>query len=263
MAEVRNRLPRELRDLIYANIWDLQTLQHSAYAMVLSLLERCTKKGECKERLHAPSLKPHFINPAFVGQETAFEIVEAWYKAIAKIDDNPLIICFPYRLENLVSTDPFHIGLDSATALRALTIKLDLDFEVYRQQSRKDRGESHATTLLDIPKLQEDWAPLLAIRKKAGFQLTIKLVQRRIRLKVWKDVFEFLKPTVDIFKKEGTHVSVIFKYRGHFRVSVERELNTAGQFPPPTWHRDAVKYFDKVCANLKPARESSGIFELY
>ncbi|KAF2125000.1 hypothetical protein P153DRAFT_370325 [Dothidotthia symphoricarpi CBS 119687] len=249
MAKMRKRLPLELRDMIYAHLWDFETLDTAPHRMFSPLKEPCREsKGKCKTSEHAHDDKPHFVNPDFVGREASLEIVKAWYKAAAISHGHLFFAYTSDAIKSLLTTDAFHVGLNPATVLRAMTIDVNLDCLAAMEKQRKVISGTETTDMLDIPSLQQEFEPLLKVKNKTGFKLTFDVTQWHIRLNVWKEMFEVVKPVVDVFKKEGAIIRVIFKCHYHLDgyIRLEGELDTASIFPPPTWHQDAVAHFDKL-----------------
>ena len=86
-AEMRRYLPRELRDMIYAQLWDFRTLQATQLDMRNMMIDRPARLKPCicddgasgtyLCARHQPV--HHFAKPGFVGKEAAQEVIEAWH----------------------------------------------------------------------------------------------------------------------------------------------------------------------------------------
>lgn len=93
--EMQARLPLELRNMVYKHIWDFNTTFETYNGLVFLAQRRCQgfcegKEEECQRLASTsePGTKsscrshrntPFFMRPGYVGQETAREVVEAWY----------------------------------------------------------------------------------------------------------------------------------------------------------------------------------------
>lgn len=68
--------------------------------------------------------KPHFIDPAYVGHNTALEAVEMLYKVAV-----PGVFCVrkPEDLHQTLLKDPFQVGFDATRMLRSLILECKVD----------------------------------------------------------------------------------------------------------------------------------------
>jgi hypothetical protein len=99
---MQHRLPRELRDMIYAQLWDPEMLDESHERMIDAIEEEYTEDRRCacqlllkqdaKPWVAFDALKcmthkvlPHFLRPVYVGNESAQEVVEAWHLEMSKL----------------------------------------------------------------------------------------------------------------------------------------------------------------------------------
>jgi hypothetical protein len=86
---------------------------------------------------------------------------------------------------------------------------------------------------------------LLLIENKAGFDLGIKLSQRKIQLNTWLHAFAQLKPILDAFEKEGADVRIFWMYdMDHEHVDVE--CNELIKNHGPDWKEDVITFLDTV-----------------
>jgi hypothetical protein len=182
-------LPRELRDLVYDDIWTKEYIRESCDIMVGTL-----------QRTRSDRL-PHFVLPQFVGLMIARELVEAWYRLAPGVL-KPFNTHCPQDIQTLVDHDAFDIGLNPATVLRELDIGLDIDSFA---SSSGDFG-------IDTQPIINGLKHLLKIEMKNGFRLRIQLLQQRVRLNLWKQCFTMLKPTLQAFETESSNVSVTWGY---------------------------------------------------
>ncbi|KAI4948135.1 hypothetical protein J4E91_006129 [Alternaria rosae] len=138
----------------------------------------------------------HVVLPEYVGAEPAKENVQMWYEITAAET-----CCSSWRVpgrhnlgENLRT-----VGLDPATALRFLSIEVPNATLVL---GNKDSTFQGATSRQDAFNL------LLRIKRKAGFKLNFLIYCDCIRLNMWPEILDLLRPTVEVFEQEGAHVSV-------------------------------------------------------
>ncbi|KAF1843340.1 uncharacterized protein K460DRAFT_341351 [Cucurbitaria berberidis CBS 394.84] len=219
-TSMRARLPRELRDMVYAQLWDAKTLDKTWKSMELSLFN---DQDESWRILHLP----HFVNSSIVGPESVLEVVEAWYQLVSVIG-SPFHAGSLESLERLVTADAFSIGTDATTLLRELVLEFEIIYlippsEYYRQCVRL----------------------LHKIKNKSGFKLTIKFLQRRISMDFWLDALESLRPILEVFEEEGASVRVFFQYL-HLKLLpvIEYDLHDARKNPSSNWRQEAIKALD-------------------
>ncbi|KAI4923408.1 hypothetical protein J4E85_008446 [Alternaria conjuncta] len=88
---------------------------------------------------------------------------------------------------------------------------------------------------------------LLSIKKKRGFMLTIRVLQKYVRLNVWQRIFDMCRDTVAIFEKEGARVRVQFVYNSfHPRRVPKYDMLPGLRHPESNWREDAVRFFDNA-----------------
>jgi hypothetical protein len=133
---MRSLLPRELKDMIYMQIWDYDAIKEHNRNMEPRAQYKCTCQvctnvtGEtCRNRWKLPD----FIKPESEGPETAREIVEAWYKTVIREADDPddggftVELSKPSEFEHFVGQDAVAVGVISAEFLRRLEISVKLE----------------------------------------------------------------------------------------------------------------------------------------
>jgi hypothetical protein len=145
------RLPREIRNMIYAHIWDKKYLESEGYSWMDSYIT-----SNDIETLGILERFPHVIKPHFVGPEVAHEIVKEWYSA------HSLQLRWDFtegRLNKVITRDFFNVGFRPATALRKLELCFDIEnFALGEIDSQSNNATSRrkalCTTLQDY---QEVW----------------------------------------------------------------------------------------------------------
>jgi hypothetical protein len=239
MMKMQERLPQELRDMIYEYIWLPD--EHKKLDPIIQ--RRCCCPARESNHVWMPQVKAywrkpeeqkctcfsetygtHIMDPEFVGSEPAREIAEAWCRVKAKlrheITIGPLETTNEAgdRLGDIVCGRLQHAGLDASMVLRALHFELDLDtLEVERPYGRMEGGplgfksEAERKAFFD---------PLYRIKKKSGFRLTVELCQWTIDLDRWEEAFNIFKPMLTRFENEGAHVLIFWQpYSGSDSVS--------------------------------------------
>ncbi|KAF2824239.1 hypothetical protein CC86DRAFT_457065 [Ophiobolus disseminans] len=238
--EIRTRLPRELRDMVYAHLWHDISMEHEAH-MIVSVKRACTRKGglshtengpECDCRAHLP----HFVKPAFVGASIALEVVEAWYKMSQQSEYHPFVVTSVPNIERLVTVDTFAVGLNPADVLRKFGLHVNIE-ELVDLPGREP--------VTDLLKVRQGLALLSKIKNKNDFKLEITLGQRRIRLNLWPVVFDLIRPMVLEFEKNGAHVHIRWLYDGYTPCEVDRELNDLVKEAPAGWKKDVMAWFEE------------------
>jgi hypothetical protein len=92
--------------------------------------------------------------------------------------------------------------------------------------------------------------PLYKIKNKFGFNLSIEISQRQIRLNQWPDIFSTFQPVLEHFEKEGAHVRVRFCYDSKERNNPPVMIDLNDLFPhnnPAAWKTDVIAELENVC----------------
>jgi hypothetical protein len=226
--------------MIYAHLWDRDTLDTHFTLMKFPLIMDCSGKS-CATGdnvgCHWHQDQPHFIKPAFVGPEAALEVVEAWYKVMGTATHHPFRAIQLREIERLVTADAFFVGINPADVLRKLDLKFDMDELVLLSGKTFEADQSIAQHYLGL---------LLKIKNKSSFKLNIELSQRRIRLNLWPHAFELLRPILSVFNKEGAHVRIYWTYSGPMYTLIQHELNTLIEKHESNWKKDVIAFLDTV-----------------
>ncbi|KAI8937902.1 hypothetical protein NX059_005586 [Plenodomus lindquistii] len=132
---------------------------------------------------------PHYLSREFVGNSTVIEVVQSLYR---KIGSFSLMVCHTNWLKDILARDPFHVGITTAEALRNIAY-------------------------VDAEALRNDFSALNCIAKKPDFKLHLQLVQRNLRLRVFKEVMDVLYDVIDEFVEHGASVTASWAYRGNWK----------------------------------------------
>jgi len=251
----QQRLPRELRDMVYAHIWDSKTLADTNRSMIPIMDSRCRSlRQDCKKAMTTfvesdaidgchHNLAPYFIKPVFVGQDSALEMIEAWYSRLARGNDYYAMGIHVTDIPSFLHQDKFHVGLKPAAILRRLAVVLNADSTIAILEEESD-GEH-------VYKLH--FKRLLSIEKKRDFTLTLRVLQKYIRLNVWQRIFDTFRDTVVNFEKAGGRVRVQFVYDSFYPRRVPKyDMLPALRHPESNWREDAVRFFDNVRSSRHP-----------
>ncbi|KAF1946881.1 hypothetical protein EJ02DRAFT_199028 [Clathrospora elynae] len=220
-----DRLPRELRDMVYAQIWSVDYIEENFMSMV----------GISKGLSRAKAV-PHVVDTSYVGLEMGLEIVEAYYGHAV---GNGMFEAQHLRdVDRLIDCDAFNVGVDPATVLREMGIKFHLD------------ELADAKRNIDMEEVKRSFDRLLKVVKKKGFKLRIELSQRRIRLNVWPKFFDILRPILLAFEEGGADVAIQWSYTDHdWLYDVSLPLNDLIKQSNPKWKVDiqtALEYEETI-----------------
>jgi len=247
------RLPLELRKMVYKHVWDAPTLQSTQGSMAYLVHRRCRgarkgKEEECQEvaSTYEPGTRytcymhpcfmhtwtPFFVRPGYVGQETAREAVEAWYKIIGTWWPTMWNIGDLIELQHIIRRDVFFVGLDPSKLLRSLT----LDLHTESLFTSRD-GESTQGCIDSLP----------SIKRKTDFKLIIHLRQRNISFNSWSTAFDALRHVVTVFEGEGAHVEATFTYdKESLCLKITWDLLPALKSGNDDWRAEAERYLNSV-----------------
>jgi hypothetical protein len=244
-ARMHDRLPREIRDMINAAFWDGDYGINKEGAEVT-----WRAMGTTPGALHSKLISriSHIVLPEYVGAEIALENVQMWYEITARICPSRFRLDgmnIGERLKTTLCKDSFQVGLDPATILRTLAICLD-DTELIL-------GHRHSA-FKDAISRRDAFDCLLRIKKKHGFQLSFQIGQDTIRLNLLPEIFDLLRPVVEVFEQEGAHVRVLTTYSLFYSNSADDEgmdvhtdiKHLVRSYDPATWKRTIIEYFDGV-----------------
>jgi hypothetical protein len=220
------QLPRELRDMIYGYLWTSENLR-AAHLFL----------AQDSESMRLRS-RPHIMDPTYVGCEMALESLEKFYH-LASDAPETCHLQWPEQVRAFVHNDVFGLGLVPARFLRALTIRLDLEWLT-----------TLITRTFDASRLEYFLAPLYDIAKKDGFKLCFQLRQHRIRLTQWEEAFRVLAPVCRVFETAGANVHVSWTYYdltpyGNDGDGFTFSLDKFVQHPRSVWKSKAVSILNE------------------
>ncbi|KAI4927983.1 uncharacterized protein J4E92_005464 [Alternaria infectoria] len=251
-ARMHDRLPREIRDMINVQFWDEEYLKGGEGFEVAMRAKDEPGLGEAwlPHRILRIS---HVVLPEYVGDAAAKENVHMWYEIYAaETCYCSWLVLGSHNLgENLTTVickDNFQVGLDPSTALREITIEVS---DTSLALGHKDSNFKDATSR------REAFNLLLRIKKKAGFKLSLTIHQDCIRLNMWPEILELLRPIVKVFEQEGAHVSVKSDYdpSGPHCIDVGPGVSTdlahlVRNYDPETWKQSTkqslIDYYEEV-----------------
>jgi len=240
---MQQRLPREIRDIVYTYVWIDTTLKEAALqdfakrgcfrrakdCDMLVTTHHSAKTNSCYQHGRVP----YFMRPGFVGDKSAREIVESWYKSISRVEPDVWVLLTIRELECIILGDAFSVGLDVTTVVRELTLKLLTD----RVLENKDDETSESKRTINA---------LLQIKNKANFKLTLRLKQLFLQFNCWPTIFDILRPMIETFEKEGAHVKLLLVYAQKLKPKMEFNRLPALKDPEYDWRGEAAHYFDSV-----------------
>ena len=240
-------LPPELCDMVYAQLWDDKVLQDTQHRMTAPICLCGDSDGsqKCRESVATsePGTKsccsyhfkaPFFVNPIFVGQEAALEIVEAWYASSLRMQDGVWEVNSLQDLNRVTRCDAFCLELDPATVLR----KLSIDVHIERLFEKKCSC---------IPSQQQRCIDsLLRIQRKKDFELTINLKQRQLRFNLWPRALDIFRKAIETFEQEGARVKMKLEYHKRLYYTIDYDMLPALRDFSSNWRQDAASHFDTV-----------------
>ncbi|XP_014550838.1 hypothetical protein COCVIDRAFT_31530 [Bipolaris victoriae FI3] len=243
-AQMQDRLPREIRDMIYQHLWHYDPDRTSPHLLArqhvkqhytftcpycppdtIAMFPRLIDIAQCMFRaedgdlsqLFDHSALPHYLSPDYVGDLTAHEIGVSFYKSLNEED---LLQCQSSRIELVLQNDAFHLGLPTIELIRSLTVHCNIDrYRTPPQQhalSSKCRHTLSETALVRSGLLFDDFCSLLDIKNKKDFKLHVIMHQCYIRLNVLEEAIEALRSVLESFLRDGSFLTVTWTYRGHW-----------------------------------------------
>lgn len=212
---MQTKLPRELRDMVYANLWN----EHSLICRHVGSPVRRVAEGSLEvdaakiTTMCDSSVLPHFLGSEYVGQATALEVVLALYKALR---GHYAVTVSTQHLHSAFLEDSFLVGFHAYTFLRELSIYCKLDrYRTPPLRHRLARSCQHSdseTLSIDRVKLKADLIVLDSIIDKKNFKLKILLLQRNIRMAVLTESLGVFQGVRETFVEQGAHVQVSWSY---------------------------------------------------
>jgi len=180
---------------------------------------------------------PYFVKPAFTGQESAREMIEAWYSRIHGANPNIAMGVPLDHVPYILQHDRFHVGLKPAAVLRKLAVIIRADELIADLEHDSEKEKLYGMF----------FKSLLSIEKRLGFVLTLRVQQKHVRLNVWQRILNMCRDVVTIFEKEGARVRIQFVYNCEEPLRVPKyDMYPALKYPESDWRQDAIRFFDTV-----------------
>jgi hypothetical protein len=221
---MQKRLPAELRNIIYRHLWDKETVTVFPDLSRVAGGSKCMEKHCSCSRPHKTPHLPHFVKPEFIGLGTAREIVRALYDAFhTKV--NGLTVRAPEHIKSAVSKDMFQVGLDPGLHLRSLNLRIKLDRlrlpRVHHVPTSNCQHTDVEKVYTNGPQLKAWLNALKCIVFNAGFELSIFLYQRNIRLAVIEEVLSHLAGIRRFLQARQMAITIDWVYRGQWEKGIE------------------------------------------
>lgn len=192
-------LPREIRDIIYDNLWNRDPPPF--YEMLwpengYSWGKKCPGPPcDCMKNL------PHFVNCNFMGKQFAREVLES-FQAVA----GGYIMDFRVpanELGDFIGSDAFHVGITPEELFREVFLEIMLGNFVYGDGKVYALVESQITT-----KLKEVAKLLLSIPYAPEREITFNITHALERTVNLRDVLRILKPAFQGLKEKEFEVKL-------------------------------------------------------
>jgi hypothetical protein len=212
---MQTKLPRELRDMVYAHLWNEHTLicRYSGSFVRLVVGGQLDLDAADLTALCDESELPHFLGSRYVGKTTALEVVHALYKVLHGHD---AVRASTQNLRDTLLDDRFCVGFQAITVLRELSIYCKLDryrTPPFRHKLTPTCKHSDPETLfIDQDKLKADLKAFNTIVDKKNFRLEILLLQRNIRIAVLTESLDVFRDIRKTFVEQGADVQIIWAY---------------------------------------------------
>jgi len=210
--QIQTRLPPELRNMIWEWVWDDVAFDDHFDDLLLKNEEtaRC-KHSPCNCNTTFDPNIPHYLQLAFVGATTAREIVETMYK------NSPLYwTARTNTIKDVLFHDPFHVGFNPLSTIRKLYVDCKIDnYRTPRKCFRRNRTCEHKPAeraYIKRSELKASFDHLLAVPKKAGFDLSVTFYQRNVRLAVLEEALETFRDVYLAFQDAGATLDVDWQY---------------------------------------------------
>ncbi|KAF2729769.1 hypothetical protein EJ04DRAFT_59216 [Polyplosphaeria fusca] len=215
---IRTKIPQELQHLVWYYLWD------SCPSWIHIKIQRKEHwvNSEYIQRAKKPAVRrsnkrgyPHWLDPAYVGDETKFNIVDAFYRRFKMFPSNRLIS--RAMIWNALNVDLFGVGYEPFHVVRALNVDYWLPLGQLAARAYQDT--------LDY------FEPLLAIANKKNFQLTICLRQYGARWDNLARIIDALRVITTDFRE--AHATIQVTYFTKDMDAWSRDRYCRDIFPPP------------------------------
>jgi hypothetical protein len=189
---------------------------------------------------------PHFLHPAYMGQTTAREMTETMYKE----NDGYFYVKSPEKINDVLFHDIFHLGYNPLPTFHWLHVECTLDNYrtpcVRHKKSSKCQHTSAERLSIKQSDMIAGFSSLLAVPKKAGFCLTIALLQNNVRLAVLEQGLESFRQVYRVFHEASAKLEVIWTYYGSTKGEVTVNKNDYYDIPREAWVEQTHQKFIQV-----------------
>ncbi|KAF2877559.1 hypothetical protein BDV95DRAFT_151661 [Massariosphaeria phaeospora] len=227
---LQSRLPRELRDVIYGQLWDRAAISKVYKALGTSLTERSCPGPNCDCLKNVQV--PHVVDPAYIGPQVALEVVESFYKAALSQPRNPFSVQKVCNVKHALEDDVFHVGFKPAAIYRSMTVSCGLD-----------EYANFGPRFLLEPYVQAGFEAPRGIPNKKGFSLHVNITQRYFRLEVLRQLVDMLRPVCEEFEREGA-ATVRVMFRDECKSAVEKNLKDTFALSAEDWKKEMTAFLD-------------------
>ncbi|KAF1954664.1 hypothetical protein CC80DRAFT_595068 [Byssothecium circinans] len=211
---MQTKLPAELREMVYNFLWE-GSKDAAGKNDEAAALWYATHPGlSVYEDRH---VLPHWIDTAHVGPATAFEIIQAWYRA----GNTPGHRVYgPQNIEKFLCDDVFHIGFHPSTEVRSVVVYCMVDrcrLSRVCKHNRRRSGCQHTASersYTNQAELQRCFDSLFKIKNKNQLVVRIELTQCYIRIGVMEEVLKSIGHAYRTLREAGAILTVTWSYCG-------------------------------------------------
>jgi hypothetical protein len=224
-------LPRELRDMVYSNLWDDKIMQKLDYS------SRLLPTGGSK-RLNSTGI-PTFAQPRFVGHNFAHEAVLWLYN-----NYRGFMVSNSADISLFLAVDVFQLGLSPYRArLRCLSLEINL-FAPYRRPRSLSRTQDDFATLADLTKVKthRDFHLIITLKAKRPPVLSERIFHHPLPypgMNLVSQALVDLYLSVKELEQSNRRVSIVMN---HFRYGVVDVKHLLGSVNEARWCERGVAY---------------------
>jgi hypothetical protein len=210
-------LPRELRDMIYGQLWnrDPPPLGQMVWPNRAHTWQtRCSGPPcMCLEHL------PHFIDLNFVGAQVAYEMLDALKRVAAKYIRDYTVNAG--ELQNFCTADVFHVGMTREEVLRRMDLTISMGQFIYGDEKTLEETQEI---------LEEDIEEVTGLLQQMPFEkpraITFNITHDHAKAVNLAQVLQSLQPTFEALREKG------FQMRLHY---INHNLDIDWQLGSAVW----------------------------
>jgi hypothetical protein len=248
---MQSKLPRELRDMINAQLWDPNLKDHmrpTGNADDLARIFRTKCPGQPCECLKGVILHP-WVDLTCVGHATALESAEMIYRLVVGMYADS-----PEMITQQLYADPFHVGFEPLLVTDTFTIEINIDYCLRKQRRSREAVEnkSHTEAYSMLDTMAEAVQHMLKIPRKRDFVLDVTFEQRYIRPNVLNEVLNVFRPIIEALEMEEADINLCFVHHNtRYATDPERtkfvwDLSDVYKCSAEEWQEDLITALDKV-----------------